>query len=354
MNSDKLKQFRLYSLTENILHFRIMLLTVCKLFLNFVILIFVISSTAAFECPKTDQCTCQTKNENFEFNCSPEEITIISKSKLLIDCKQNNLVNVFLKMPNLNLEPDFGLLRIKNCFLPNESIRFALTEKFGIQEYNSFYFYNENTWVEKTNSAVQMERKHFRGFENSKELIIYDVFQTSFPPDLLHDLQNLSSLLIVANIEEIPIRFFKNLIKLGSLWLCTALKIMPDFSQLRLLNILRIEHIWDEDIAFEQNIKTFSSSAFANLVKLERIWCEAQLTLLPEDVFKGSYNLLEISFESNLLNNLPRSLLFDQKKLEIISFEKNEISSLHREFLKYQARLKHLSLSHNILTSIPK
>lgn len=177
------------------------------------------------------------------------------------------------------------------------------------------------------NALKNLNKESFIGLDLVKELDLSANGMESLESDLLFHLTNLTDINLSANnFASLPDDLFANN---------------------RKLKFVRL-------LENRVTMNTLPKKLFANLLDLTTISMKADLKTLPEDIFEGSENIMNLKLEQNSLDNLPENLLKDQKNLEKLDLHANEISDLHENFFVGTKSLKELKLSRNRLTIIKK
>ena len=79
-----------------------------------------------------------------------------------------------------------------------------------------------------------------------------------------------------------------------------------------------------------------------------------KLTSLPEHLFEGFNNLIELDLEGNCLEHLPGHLFDGLKNLQDLNLSHNWLSDLHEHLFEGLVNLQALDLSYNLLMSLPE
>lgn len=90
----------------------------------------------------------------------------------------------------------------------------------------------------------------------------------------------------------------------------------------------------------------------SDLPQLQEVYIRYDLTLVPEDLFKGSGNIFIIELKSNRLETLPVGLFADQDKLKTLDLSHNWLATLPADIFTNLPSLRTLILSHNRFKSI--
>ncbi|XP_036324422.1 protein toll [Rhagoletis pomonella] len=165
-------------------------------------------------------------------------------------------------------------------------------------------------------------------FEDATALTDIDLSANNietFAPDVFQPLTNLSSIYINANhIRDLPYGLFAN---------------NKNLTEFRLINN-RVALI------------SLPSGLFANLPHLKDVRLTCELEAVPEDLFKNSTKLTNLTMKENMLTTLPAKLLFDQPELYDLDLTHNRLQTLPDGLFQNTRNLVELRLSHNQLTEI--
>ncbi|XP_054266773.1 protein toll-like [Macrosteles quadrilineatus] len=92
----------------------------------------------------------------------------------------------------------------------------------------------------------------------------------------------------------------------------------------------------------------------ANLTKIKTVRLSgSKITSLPEDMFSGSINVVDLHLNRNLLTTLPDKIFLDLENLEYLDLSQNKITSLPGGLFSRTGRLKTLKLYYNQIADLP-
>jgi protein toll len=255
--------------------------------------------------------------DRFDLRGMEDEITRLPED-LFIDMK--NLSWVRIRVAKIHLP--------RNLFAPLENLEFLELGHNKLESLPEGFLRNQRKLVQLNlwgNSLKNLKKESFVGLDLVRELDLSANGMESLESDVLYHFTNLTDINLNANnFKALPEDLFQNN---------------------RKLKIVRL-------LENRVPMTTLPRGLFANLTDLSEVSLKADLQTLPEDIFEGSYKIVQMKLNNNLLNNLPAKLLWDQKSLEKLELQENRIESLDDSFFRGTVALRELYLWGNHLKII--
>lgn len=177
------------------------------------------------------------------------------------------------------------------------------------------------------NNLRSLNKEAFKGLENLQELDLSANGMESIEPDLFAYLGNLTHLNLGSN----------NFVALPE----TLLDNNPKLSVVKLLENREV-------------IDSMPDGFLANKTQLTEVYIRCRLRKIPEDMFEGSTEIVNLVLDQNELEVLPDMLFKDQVKLERLDLSYNYLTELTEDIFLNTTSLSVLKLSNNRITKISK
>ena len=348
-------------------------------------------------------CKCHVTDDPYSavyivYSCSHDKseqatkfaISFQEKYFLYLDCRSVSSFKIF---PDLTNVINVTGIVVQNCKMPiNESI-YELTSKISKNvKHLAINFlkserrtlkdrhFNVNKYLFEGLSKLEtlaISGIHsvdssvvFESLFNLKKLVLYDV-SYEIPDGIFDTMNQLQCLSIRAGTLILPTGIFKNQKNLVELRL--TCKLDSILNPLILANLPNLENFtiggycmisWPENMfKNSQKLKSFELQrtkllvpqkilAPAHLTKFSLIECG--ISNLPEDLFKNSSNIEDLSLSSNKLKSLPNDIFVDQIMLRVLDLSFNGIMELSDGLFNTTLNMRNLSLTFNNLKSISR